>query len=375
MKIEYEKIEQYLNAYGKLVLEKIKQDYGHALSEKQKEYLTQLSNDSKFIKVNKPTAEDIAFFSKQKGIEKEENFSQEYVPSAHGGRTKQDDKIHIYPYSKAFEKCKSNDEILNVCVKDLVVHEIFHYFIRPEAKEEKEFGHFLTEGLVQEYAEKLSQKYNLQMPKSNYNENVLAAQKIYAGFPSEWSEEKKERLVFQGSVEELITRSKEGKNVIQQFKENKKFKDDISLLVQESTFSLGMNEKQTNEIVSFYKRMSNRSEVVSNLYNNLNEYFKANEQQKNYFVNRLKTIAPNEYQKMTFANNNSKNQINEQRVDLMLQKQQLQAQKQENLQQSMNTQKVVGPTRTLTNNGYISAIISIAITIASGIIIAFLLRG
>lgn len=59
----------------------------------------------------------------------------------------------------------------------------------------------------------------------------------------------------------------------------------------------------------------------------------------------------------------------------MLQKQQLQAQKQENLQQSMNTQKVVGPTRTLTNNGYISAIISIAITIASGIIIAFLLRG
>lgn len=375
MIIEYEKIEKYLNKYGKSILEQIKNDYEHVLSNSQKDYLTQLLNAPTFIKVNKPTLEDIGFFSKQEGIEKEEDFSQDYVPSAHGGRTKQDDKIHIYPYAKAFEKCKNSDEIINVCVNDMIVHEIFHYFIRPEAKEEKEFQHFITEGLVQDHAEKFAQKHNLQMPKSNYNENVTAAQKIYAGLPAEWSEEQKERLVFQGSVEELITNSQEGKNVLHQYKENKKFKDDISSLIQESTSSLGMSENQTKKFISYYKRISNKSEVVSNLYDNINEHFKFNFQQRDYYLSKLKSIAPAEYQTKETAKKNSAQQINEQRVDLILQKEQLQAQKQENLQQSMNMQNSNGPSRTLTNNGYISSIICITITIISGIILAFILKG
>ena len=36
----------------------------------------------------------------------------------------------------------------------------------------EEFGHFLTEGLVQYYAEELAKKYRLGTPKSNYGKNV-----------------------------------------------------------------------------------------------------------------------------------------------------------------------------------------------------------
>ena len=36
----------------------------------------------------------------------------------------------------------------------------------------EEFGHFITEGLVQYYAEQFAQKYRLGNPKSNYDKNV-----------------------------------------------------------------------------------------------------------------------------------------------------------------------------------------------------------
>ena len=375
MEIDYERIEQNVNAYGKQILKLIKEDYENVLSDAQKEYLKNILNDPNFIKVNKPTPEDIAFFSKQEGIEKEEDFSQDYVPSAHGGRTKQDDKIHIYPYTKAYAKCQSNDEVISLVKKDIIVHEIFHYFIRPEVKREEDFGHFLTEGLVQDQAEKFSKKHNLQQPKSNYSENVLAVQNIYAGLPDDWSEEKKDKLVFQGSLEELIFNSKEGKKELQEFKKNKVFKDNIISFIQESTSLLGMNKAQSQKIVSYYKKITNKSEVVSSLYHNLNEYFKSNIQQKEYFLNKLRIIAPAEYQQINTMINNSLQEIREQKVDLMLQKEQLQAKKQENIQQSSNLQNTNNLTRTLKNNGYISSIICIITTIISGIMLAFLLKG
>ena len=171
MNINYEKIQQSINEYGQYILNSIKNQYSSSLTPKQLQNIDKLLNTT-FIVIERPTKEDIEFFSKQAGIINSEDYSSEYIPSAHGGRTKDDNKIHIYPYTKSFSNCKSNEEIIQSCIDSIVIHEIFHYFIRPNLSNDNEnikdeFGHFLTEGLVQYYTEEFAKKYRLGNLKSN----------------------------------------------------------------------------------------------------------------------------------------------------------------------------------------------------------------
>lgn len=128
MNINYEKIQQSINEYGNYILTCIKNQYSSSLTQGQLQNIDSLLNTN-FIVIERPTKEDIAFFSKQAGITNPENYSSEYIPSAHGGRTKEDNKIHIYPYTKSFSDCKSDEEIIQSCVDNIVVHEIFHYLL------------------------------------------------------------------------------------------------------------------------------------------------------------------------------------------------------------------------------------------------------
>lgn len=96
--INYEKMRQTLNEYGKYILNCIKNQYSSSLTKEQIQNIDCLLNTN-FIIIERPT--------------------------------KEDNKIHIYSYAKSYSQFKTDDEIIELCINNIVVYEIFHYFIRP----------------------------------------------------------------------------------------------------------------------------------------------------------------------------------------------------------------------------------------------------
>src|SRR5574344_485435 len=84
MNNNYEKIQQSINEYGQYILNCIKNQYSSSLTQEQLQNIENLLS-TEFIVIEKPTKEDIEFFSKQDGITNPEDYSAEYIPSAHGG--------------------------------------------------------------------------------------------------------------------------------------------------------------------------------------------------------------------------------------------------------------------------------------------------
>ena len=97
--MDYSKIQNSIDEYGLYIINCIRNEYGNSLTKEQLKMIEKLSKNS-FIVIERPSEEDIEFFSKQAGIQNPENYSADYIPSAHGGRAKGDNKIHIYPYTK-----------------------------------------------------------------------------------------------------------------------------------------------------------------------------------------------------------------------------------------------------------------------------------
>ena len=64
MNINYEKIQQSINEYGNYILNCIKNQYSSSLIQGQLQNINSLLNTN-FIVIERPTKEDIAFFSKQ----------------------------------------------------------------------------------------------------------------------------------------------------------------------------------------------------------------------------------------------------------------------------------------------------------------------
>lgn len=153
--VNYELLEQTLNAELKKILNLIKEDYYSSMSEKKKQVLDSLLKSDN-IKVNN-------------GISKlgEKNF-------AHGGRALKDGKIHFYPDSRKFASSKELEE---KC-KRLLPHEIFHYFIQPDDLKlntnlEREMASFYTEGLVEKEARKFCERHkDIAFEKANYGYNI-----------------------------------------------------------------------------------------------------------------------------------------------------------------------------------------------------------
>ena len=296
MNINYEKIQQSINEYGNYILTCIKNQYSSSLTQGQLQNIDSLLNTN-FIVIERPTKEDIAFFSKQAGITNPENYSSEYIPSAHGGRTKEDNKIHIYPYTKSFSDCKSDEEIIQSCVDNIVVHEIFHYFIRPNLFNEintikGEFGQFITEGLVQHYAEEFAKKYRLGNPKSNYGKNVEFAKQLIASFPNNLTQAQIDRIVFTYNQDELLNIVQNGNEMYQEYVDELQFKEDISTFITIMGIDMGMNkeDEKLKGIIKHYKKIDDVNIIYDELSKNIELIFKNNMEMRDGYMLKLRNL-------------------------------------------------------------------------------------
>lgn len=296
MNINYEKIQQSINEYGNYILTCIKNQYSSSLTQGQLQNIDSLLNTN-FIVIERPTKEDIAFFSKQAGITNPENYSSEYIPSAHGGRTKEDNKIHIYPYTKSFSDCKSDEEIIQSCVDNIVVHEIFHYFIRPNLFNESntikgEFGQFITEGLVQHYAEEFAKKYRLGNPKSNYGKNVEFAKQLIASFPNNLTQAQIDRIVFTYNQDELLNIVQNGNEMYQEYVDELQFKEDISTFITIMGIDMGMNkeDEKLKGIIKHYKKIDDVNIIYDELSKNIELIFKNNMEMRDGYMLKLRNL-------------------------------------------------------------------------------------
>ena len=296
MDINFERIQQSINEYGQYILNCIKNQYSSSLTQEQLQNIQELLNEQ-FIVVEKPSNEDIEFFSKQAGIVEPENYSFQYIPSAHGGRTKNDNKIHIYPYTKSFNDCKTDDEIIKSCIDDIIIHEIFHYFIRPNLSTESEnikdeFGHFITEGLVQYYAEQFAKQYRLGNPKSNYGKNVEFVKELIDSFPSNLTQSQIDSIIFSYNQDQLIELARNGEVMYEQYVDDLKFKEDISSFITIMGIDMGMSkdDKKLKDIIRHYKKVDDIQNLFEDLNENIKMIFKDNIELRDGYMFKLKNL-------------------------------------------------------------------------------------
>lgn len=294
MNIDYDKIQKSINEYGKYILSCIKNECSNSLTSQQLQTINHLLN-TEFIMIERPSNADIEFFSRQDGIENPNDYSIDYIPSAHGGRTKNDNKIHIYPYTKSFSECKTDDEIIKSCVENIVVHEIFHYFIRPNLSLESEtikdeFGHFLTEGLVQYYTEVFMEKHRLGSPKSNYGKNVEFAKKLISSFPSNLSQTQIDRIIFTYNQDELLKVSQNGKELYEEFSNDLQFQKDISAYITDLCLNIGLKEEGIKSIVRHYSKISDLNTIFDELSKNVEIILKDNKEMQDSYMLKLRNL-------------------------------------------------------------------------------------
>lgn len=197
-----EKLEQYLLLKGKEYLNIIKNDYSSFMNEEQKDLLDSLLN-SNFIKVEENS-------NKLKELWQNKNFS---IPLAHGGRTFEDNIIHFYPFDYLERMNKkeiiTNDSetIFNYLSKQceiVLIHELFHYFIRPTYSTNanfQEYNSYTTEGLVDLITRDFQIRNNINNNySSEYYQNVIFLRQILNNINSY---EDKMKLIFQGSIEKI----------------------------------------------------------------------------------------------------------------------------------------------------------------------------
>lgn len=288
--IDYEQIKVSLNQYGNEIMSMIKQQYGYSISN--------LENipDKDFIVVEQPNNADIEFFSRQNGFENPGKFNISNVPSAHGGRTKGDGKIHIYPYSaKAFGKCTSTEEIIGKCKQDIIIHEIFHYFIKPKIdypkdSVEAEFGHYITEGIVQGYAESFAINNNLPIPKSNYNKNVIMAAELLNNMPEGTDIN---FMVFNESFTDLIKKSTKGKVLISRYIEDKNFYNKINNIIDRGASLAGFSKEQIASMQRYYSNIDDKEHILKDISDKIQTIFIDNENLAQEFITDLNSMNPN----------------------------------------------------------------------------------
>ena len=154
----YEELEKELNEEAKKILLLIKEDYYRYMSEKNRKLVDSLLESNNVV-VNHGDS-----------IFKDDTF-------AHGGRALKDGKIHFYPDVREF---LSNEVLLKKC-KSLLPHEIFHFFLQPDALikfdkaegKKKKMAEAYTEGLVEREARMFCQKHpEIEFERANYGSNI-----------------------------------------------------------------------------------------------------------------------------------------------------------------------------------------------------------
>lgn len=225
-------MEKHLNNLAKKYLKMIKEDYHQYMSEHQKQYLEKLLLLDNIVKVEET---DTSYINNQlAAIDSDKLITPEFkkiakskinTPIAHGGRVFEDDIIHFYPFTVK----GTEEEKLKEC-EDVLAHELFHYFIRPQYipitnKGLSGINTYISEGLVDMCARAFLHHHNLHPEyKSDYSENVMFVNDVMESIPVE----ERIELAFKNNIEDII-KDKRFKLVA----ESKKIIDEFKLLIKD----------------------------------------------------------------------------------------------------------------------------------------------
>jgi len=194
------------------------------------------------------------------------------TPLAHGGRTFGDGKIHFYP-SKS-EK-STLEEVVSECESTLI-HELFHYFIRPQRIDEQNnpnlagINSFITEGIVDMYARNFMKKYNLFSDyNSNYGRNVLFVKDLLNVETIDINA--RNRIAFNASISDILSISPYSKEFYKNFCREQSEINDKSMSVKTpfETYTYNMienivSEEDRGKIPEIYNTLMNRSANCQN---------------------------------------------------------------------------------------------------------------
>lgn len=254
-----EALEEKLNLFSKYILEFIFQDYGQSMVSEDQQMLEDLmindnviveSDSSKYIKEKKKANED------------------DSIPLAHGGRVFGDEKIHFYPFLLAG---KTEEEITNSC-KEVLIHEMFHYFIRPGYVEEDEthsgINEYITEGLVDMIARDFSfrhEKQGLSYKKgSNYGLNVMFVRRMMSELDDS---NDKTYIIFNSNIKDMLEySSKNGNNYFDIYEKEIKDKSGYEKLIDEISSKYGTSSSSIKrKLINFGANFTNEGEALLNI--------------------------------------------------------------------------------------------------------------
>lgn len=218
-----------LNENANKYLNIIFNEYGQYFSEDSVKIFEQLK-DSNIVKVDKNFNEyfqyqrnEILSDSSLSNDEKAEKLHEISTCLAHGARVYNDNMIHVYPmYLLEGSQSKSSEDIFNSC-DSILVHEILHYFIRPNYEKTDKKGSFLTEGLVDMCTRDIGRKYGIHASdySSNYTDNVLFVRDAL------------ENVVIPGERTKIV------------------FNDDVNSFFEKTTTESFDSEKEASRIIDF----------------------------------------------------------------------------------------------------------------------------
>jgi len=205
------KLQEYLNSRAKIYLNLIIKEFGNLpIKDENGRVISSAEelNLSDMIVVHKDD------FHLQEQYKKDGNVMN--TPLAHGGRVFNDGKIHFYP---CILNVSSFEDIAYQC-ESILIHELFHYFIRPQYINEENFPelagvtNFIGEGLVDMYALDFMKRYNLfqkdesenrRKYNSEYARNVLYVRDLLNSTISNL--ELRNKIVFNAGIEDFLNMS------------------------------------------------------------------------------------------------------------------------------------------------------------------------
>lgn len=224
MGIDYKKIDTELNIIAIDVINEILDKYSPLISEKDKETFIEKITNNRVITVDKPSKEDEIFFEGN-------------IPKAHVPRAKSDGLIHIYPY---VFRSQSTEDIIKNCIDNIIIHELYHFIIKLDiqgnySQDEIDFGHYLTEGMVQLFSEIHQGKIDRT---SKYRKNVDNAQIIYETLKNNIS------LIFNYNYKDIFAKFPNLSFIYDKYLKEKKFNAKLSDFFEEVSPLLNWETKR-----------------------------------------------------------------------------------------------------------------------------------
>lgn len=287
----YRDLEVNLNNKAREFLPIIYTEYSKYMNKEQMDMLKQLINSEKIVVVEEnDKTYQLQNGEKMKGL-------------AHGGRVFEDNKIHFYPFNLID---KSN---LKEKTEGLLMHELFHFFVRPEFRDEnnnvvaavgefEQIRHDTSEALVDMCARDVNMKYGInQGYSSNYANNVIFFREALNNI-----ENKDERmnLVFNGNVSDIFNKTtKEGYNTYNEYYNNKYMNTEFHQIINDyaTNNALGKEEGAKRSMLNIAANCESKEKALVTIDNRW----------KNLLGGQVKTQEKNAVKKLVPQQQNENN--------------------------------------------------------------------